>query len=148
MIYLYKYLDNISYWYSLNQQSMSLSPTHSSSIDGKDIKKLLKTGKLFKITILNNSIVFPIMGFILMIGLYINMSFTKPIETLLYGIPNSILFSIFCLYVCNICFIQLFYFYIICLFLKIKINSLNERLIEMNRSKQFMRIRGIFKAFD
>ena len=42
----------------------------------------------------------------------------------------------------------MFYFYIICLYLKIKINSLNDRLIEMNRSKQFMRIRGILKAFD
>ena len=129
-----------------NMMSGLVTPNSIGLIEGKDIKKLLKIGKLFKIIIFNNNIVFPILGFILMFGLY--FSFTKPIETLLYGIPNSMLLSLFVLYVCNICFTQMFYFYIICLYLKIKINSLNERLIEMNRSKQFMRIRGILKAFD
>ena len=43
---------------------------------------------------------------------------------------------------------QIFCFYIICLYLNIKINSLNERLIDMKEKKLFKKIVGILHSFD
>ena len=43
---------------------------------------------------------------------------------------------------------QIMLFYIICLYLKIKINALNESLLEMKRRKRFLRIRETLQSFD
>ena len=81
------------------------------------------------------------------------MEFTSDTnETICYGIPiNSLtLISIYAVY-CSEYYISLsnFYsFHIMSLYLKMKINSLNERLIEMQRRKRFLRIRETLQSFD
>ena len=73
---------------------------------------------------------------------------TKPLEVLFFGIPNVVVFGLFTRYFYNFFLNQLLVFYVICLYLKIKINSLNERLIEMKRRKRFIRIGETLQSFD
>ena len=73
---------------------------------------------------------------------------TNLFDTICYGIPNAIIFPFFMIYLFNFVTYQFLIFYIICLYLNMKINSLNERLLEMQRRKRFIRIREILQSFD
>ena len=69
-------------------------------------------------------------------------------DALTFGLGNGIILALFCHISLRIIVYQFIYFYIMCLYLKIKINSLNERLIEMKRRKRFIRIRETLQSFD
>ena len=123
-----------------------VTPKSIGLTDEQHIRKLIRrTGKLLKFLRLNDSLL-PTMGIIFTIVLYLLR--TTPSEALFYGIPNAIILGFWTLYVTNIFLTQIIYFYIICLYLNIKINSLNERLIQMKKRKQFLRIGEILQSFD
>ena len=57
------------------------------------------------------------------------------VETLVFGVINSILHSLYAYYTFNILLFHGFYFNIICYFIRIKIKVINETLLEKNVSK-------------
>ena len=69
-------------------------------------------------------------------------------DSIYYGLPNGLFLGFNLQLGTNTIVYQYFYFYILCFYLKIKINSLNERLIEMKRRKRFIRIRETLQSFD
>ena len=149
LIYYYNYRNGIKPTFLRVFQMMSglVSPKSLGLTDEQQITKLLNLNKkLLKFLCLNNNWFIPIASGLFMSTLYILR--TNMNEAIFYGIPNSIIFMIYCYYCSNALTYQFLVHYIICLYLKMKINSLNERLIEMKKRKRFIRIRETLQSFD
>ena len=86
------------------------------------------------------------MDFLFIISCYI--FYSNFFEVIFYGIPNAVLFVIWARYSWNIFGYQFMSFYIICLYLKLKINVLNENILLMIEKKRFIRIRETLQSFD
>ena len=133
--------------FSVKDIRQDVSPKSLGLTDEPQIRKLLKFTRIsIKCLYWNNHLCMPISGSLMYFLSY--YFFCSSLEIIIYGIPNSILDFIWCLFVWNIVDIQFVCFYIICLYLKMKINRLNERLIEMKRRKRFIRIRETLQSFD
>ena len=149
LIYYNNYRNGIKPTFLRVFQMMSglVSPKSLGLTDEQQIRRLLKSTKTsLKYVKINNNIILPIMAFNIMITFY---SFnTNLLETLCLGIPNSIIYAICAVYVFNLLIYQVSVFYFLCSYLKMKINSLNERLLEMQRRKRFIRIRETLQSFD
>ena len=149
LIYYYNYRNGIKPTFLRVFQMMSglVSPKSLGLTDEQQIRKLLKrTNILLKFFNLNNEIIVPFFAFIFPLTVY---SFkTELLEIICYGIPNSVILMIWGTYMNNNFSYQFGMNYIICVYLKMKINSLNERLIEMKRRKRFIRIRETLQSFD
>ena len=125
----------------------SVRPISLGLTEEKEIKKLLKTTKRLNIILrFNNDQVLPILCILFVFSFY--LFYCETYETVIYGIPNTVLFIFWGRYYWNSCNFQFMCFYIICSYLKLKINALNERLIEMKRRKRFIRIRETLQSFD
>ena len=149
LIYYYNYRNGIKPTFLRVFQMMSglVSPKSLGLTDEREIKMLLnKTKKLFNFTWWNNNVLMPFSILIVFNGL--NVIHTNSLSLILYGIIHSLLFTIWFLFVSHFIVTQIMCFYIICLYLNIKINALNERLIEMKRRKRFIRIRETLQSFD
>ena len=132
LIYYNNYRNGINPTFLRVFQMMSglVSPKSLGLTDQREIRKLLKTTRIgFKYLEWNNNNVIPIMGFLTVFPIY--LSYTTPLEVTIYGIPNSIITSFWAVYVFKIFVNQFFCFSIICLYLKLKINRLNESLFEI-----------------
>ena len=115
--------------------------------DEKDIIKLTKfTGKLYNFLNFHNE--YPLAFLALVFEPLVYLLYTNLWDTLFYGIPNALLFTIWARYYWNFTLYQFLVFYVICLYLKMKIKWLNERRIEMKRRKRFIRIRETLQSFD
>ena len=124
-----------------------VSPNSLGLSNEREIEMLLnKNKKLFNFTWWNNNVLMPFSILIVFNGL--NAIHTNSVPLIMYGIIHSLLFIIWFLFVSHFVVTQIMCFYIICLYLKIKINALNERLIEMKRRKRFIRIRETLQSFD
>ena len=110
----------------------------------KTLLELTQRTKLF--AHLNSNYLGPITGFIWVIVHYHSANSTYIM--LIYSIPNAFLFSLWSHYWFNAVLNQIFVFHLICLYLKFKINALNESLLEMKRRKRFIRIRETLQSFD
>ena len=149
LIYFYNYKNGIKPTFLLIFLMMSgLIPPKSLGLNNyKEIIKLLKITRYgLKLISWNNQIILPIFGTFCFLGIYSLKC--NVIEMLTFGIINNILIIIWAIYCSNMVTYQIFLFYIICLYLKIKINSLNESLLEMKRRKRFIRIRETLQSFD
>ena len=94
----------------------------------------------------NNDKVLPIIFSIFVPGVY--YIYLTTLEAIIYAIPNTIIILFNARYFWNFIGYQFMMFYIICLYLKIKINALNESLLEMKKRKRFIRIRETLQSFD
>ena len=149
LIYYYNYRNGIKPTFLRVFQMMSglVSPKSIGLTDEVQIRKLLKLTKfLTKYLELNSTRIVPVSPFTFIITIY--MINTNLMETVCYGLPNAINYSILAIYALILISYHVFLQYIICLYLKIKINALNERLIEMKRRKRFIRIRETLQSFD
>ena len=114
----------------------SVAPKDIGLTDEDFIRLLCKrTDKWCQIVRFNNNYVSPVIAWNFSIFLYIVRD--RPIYLLLYGIPNSALITLNTYYFTNIYFFQFLFFLIICLYLKHKINRMNETAKQMIRSKRF-----------
>ena len=149
MIFYYNHKNDVKPTFLILFQVMSgLTPPAKIGLkNDQEIRSLVKTtGKLYKFLKFNNDRFIPIATIAFNLGFY---GFHGSLyDVLVYGIPNTILFDFWTHYVWNMICFQFMSFYIICLYLKFKINSLNESLLEMQRSNRFSRIRETLKAFD
>jgi hypothetical protein len=111
-----------------------VSPKSIGLTNEKQIYKLINlTKKLFFIFELFVEISLPIMAFITSNIIYI-INFSV-MEIIIFGIPNSLLWSLCVYYVFTINVWQVIYFYIICRYIKIKIKELNEKVLKMTKKK-------------
>ena len=149
MIYYYNYRNCIkpTFLRVFQMMSGSVSPKSLGLSDEQQIRKLLKrTKSLVKFLDFHNNRVIPILALVFMLTLYslkTNMN-----EGIFYGIPNALIFMIWINYSTSIVTFQHLILYILCSYLKLKFNSLNERLLEMKRRKRFIRIRETLQSFD
>ena len=149
LIYYYNYRNGIKPTFLRVFQMMSglVSPKSLGLTDGKEVTKLVKTMKrLYWIIRFNTDRVLIFFGPIFTLTIY--FFYGQPYDTIKFGIYNAILLFFWANHYFNLFLYQFFVFYIICLYLKMKINSLNERLIEMKRRKRFIRIRETLQSFD
>ena len=124
-----------------------VSPKSLGLTDEQQITKLLKrTNILLKCLKINNYRILPMIAFTFVTSIY---SFTTNMwETVCYGIPNAIITTIFAIHFNNLITYHLLLHFIICLYTEMKLNAMNERLLEMKRRKRFIRIRETLQSFD
>ena len=149
LIYYYNYRNGIKPTFLRVFQMMSglVSPKSLGLTDEQQIRKLLNRTKfLLKCTKINNKFIFPFTALNVMLTIYSYK--TSLSETVYYGFPNAILSATWVIYFLNSLSYQCLVFYILCLYLKMKINSLNEILLEMKRRKRFIRIRETLQSID
>ena len=101
---------------------------------------------VFKAVFVNNRTILPLIGFGFAFGGYLKVSSLQ--DLVIFGIPNSIFLGYqgFLLY--EIQLYQLSYFYIICCFLKFKINSINAKLLEKKSKTSIAYIVSQLKAMN
>lgn len=121
-----------------------VSPKSIGLTDKKVILDLLKkTDILFKLTKINNNIVSNIFCMVISIIPYIiNCS---PIETIVFGIPNTIFLMIFSYHSYNIFVYLMIHFYILCYYLINKIKSKNNLIMKANNNSKLFKL---FKLLD
>ena len=151
IIYYYNYRNGIKPTFLRVFQMMSglVSPKSLGLTDEQQIRKLVKRTKfMLKCLHFNNHRIFPIIGSFLLMFLYSMNETTNLMEILVYGIPNAIFTMLWAVHMSNFIFYQFLLIFIISSYLKLKINSLNESLLEMKRRKRFIRIRETLQSFD
>ena len=149
LIYYYNHRIGIKPTFLRVFQMMSglISPESLGLTEEKEIRKLLKLTKTsIKFIEMNNNQMSPAITFIFVLIIY--MINTNVKEAICYGIPCAFTIAMLGTYAMNVVNYHTFLQYIICLYLKMKINALNERLNEMKRRKRFIRIRETLQSFD
>jgi len=135
-IYYYIYKNGVkpNYLKVFEMMSGLVSPKSIGLTDKKQIYKLLKlskylffickpiTQKLIPISILTT----------IMIIFFMKCSIT---ETVIFGIPNSLLFTLCSYYMNNINIWQSIYFYITCYYIKIKLKQSNEQISKIKTNR-------------
>ena len=122
------------------------SPQSIGLTNPKEILKFAKQSKLlFQIVYRNNTYIMPFITLI-PVTLFYSLN-TTVFNTIVYGIPNAILFYLWGYYAWNLLLYQLLYFYLICKYIKIKIRALNEKTYQMIKSKNTTNSLNIIKCF-
>ena len=73
---------------------------------------------------------------------------TSLINTILFGLPNTIFFVMLCTYSWNIIIFQIIYFYGLCYYLKQKLNENYNIISQMINKNRFLKIKQIIQTFD
>ena len=149
IIFYYNYKNGIkpTFLYVFQMMSGLVPPKSLGLTNEKHIFKLVTiTKNLVKIISFYTDKIMPAISLLTVNGLYlINGS---PYELIFYGVPNSIVMIFWTHFVWIIILNQFLEFYIICVYFKIKINSLNESLLEMQRKNRFIRIRETLQSIN
>jgi len=137
LIYYYNYKNNIkpNYFKVFEMMSGLVSPKSIGLTNRRKILKLIKLTKfLFFICKFITEKTMPLCAFTLsFVAFFINCSI---MDTMVFGIPSSLLFTWMCYYVFSINIWQVVYLYIICLYIKIKLKELNNEITLMSLSKR------------
>ena len=123
-----------------------VTPYSVGLIDERDIYKLLRYRLVFKVIGYQTKYIEPLIAFM---AQFILVLFNENlINVITFGISLSIQNSIFIYFYNNFLIYQILCLHILCTYLELKLNNLNKRLIEMKKSKRFVRIREILYSFD
>ncbi len=127
LLYFYNYKNGIkpTYLKVFDMMSGLVSPKSIGLTNKQEIYGMIRTTKfLFRIFEWNNNKVIPIIALSLnFLPFAMNCS---TLDTIVFGIPNSVLFA-FCAHnACNINIFQVVYFYLICYYIKIKFEESND----------------------
>jgi hypothetical protein len=137
LIYFYNYMEDIkpTYFKVFEMMSGLISPKSIGLTNKEEIYEMLKVYKiLFKICELNAGKIIPLMGFLLNIIPYaMNCSI---VDTILYGIPHSLLCACVSHHGFTIIVWQVVYYYFICRYLKIKLKKSNELISQTLKKSQ------------
>ena len=129
LIYYYNYKTGVkpTFLYVFEMMSGKLSPKSVGLTDPTIITNLLRITKmLVNIIQFNNQIIIPIFAFIVsMVPIITNFTF---MQTIIFGIPSSLLFIVYAYCAWNVMLYQLAYFHILCFYLKLKIIDINNKL--------------------
>ena len=148
LIYYYNYKNDIKPTFLRIFQMISglISPKSIGLTDEQQIRQLVKITRIVDNFLRLNNKICSLLAFIFVpICYFANCTW---LETLIYGVPNGVVLMLWVHYFWNIIGYQIMMFYIICLYFKLKINGLNESLLEMMKRKGFLRIRETLQSFD
>jgi hypothetical protein len=152
LIYFYNYMEDIkpTYFKVFEMMSGLISPKSIGLTNKEEIYEMLKVYKiLFKICELNAGKIMPLMGFLLNI---IPFAMKCSIgDTILYGIPHSLLYGCGAHYAFTIIVWQVVYYYLICRYLKIKLKKSNELISQTLKKSQktsLLSIERIINSLD
>ena len=147
-IHYYNYRMGIEPTYlSVFEMMSGLVTPHSIGLnDEKSVLKLLKTSRiLFKITRFVQKYNLPFMG---IIGFIPYIIYGDLFDIILFGIPHTIMLSLATYYACRSSLWHLIYFYILCYYMKIKIQSLNENLRKQNINEILNKFHSLHKQIQ
>ena len=85
-------------------------------------------------------------GHILVYTVYV--LFCTPMETLLYGVPNNLLFVSTVYYSSETNLFQVLYFYLICHYLKLRIKAIHKTIEEMIKNKNVLNFGSVLKSLN
>jgi len=146
LIYYFNYKNDIkpNYLKVFEMMSGLVSPKSIGITDEKQILKLIKLTKLsFFICKLIIEKTVPLGAFALsFFAFFINCSI---MDTMIFGIPYSLLFSWMCYYIFSINYWQVVYLHIICYYIKIKLKRLNNQIISKSSSLRKMNSQSVDK---
>ena len=148
-VYYYNHKRGIepSFFRIFQMMSGSITPSSVGLVNEKDVKYLLfVTKKLHKILNFSNEKISVIFLTLLTPSIYLLT--TSKLEYLIFLPLNTIIITMFGLYYVNIVFYQIFYFFIMFIYLNTKIKNLNKKLIQMKCGKRFININAILASFD
>jgi hypothetical protein len=134
ILHYWKYYksESPSYLKPFEMISGLVSPKSIGLINRKDVNQLLKKSKLmFKVSKFSTIIISICAFFLSFVSLIINSSF----ELYLTGFFWALFFTAFEYFVSNIIFTQMTYFYIICLYLKLKLRNANNSITKSFEKK-------------
>ena len=140
-LYYYNYRKGIkpTFLRVFQVMSGSVAPLSVGLNHRRDIRKLLRFKPVFQILVFHYRVLPYVMPFgIVMISYIVNEDLSTAI---IYGVPNALWMGIWISPIFGALFIQFIYFYLICLYLKMKINNLNEIVIQSEKSNNYL---GIF----
>ena len=129
IIYYYNYRNGIKPTFLLIFQMMSgtVAPSAVGLTNWEKTVKMVRQMKLFcRLVSINNQINIPLIAVSITIIVY--LSHTSLINTILYGVPNALLFTIYAYYFWNIVLFQIIYIHFICLYFKIKLRRASDAL--------------------
>jgi hypothetical protein len=151
IIYYYNYTNGMKQTYLKVFEMMSglISPKSIGLTNKEEIYKLMKVSKtMFSLGKSNSQIGLPLMAFLVsFVPFIINCSL---LDIILFGIPQSILFTLCVHYSSSLLFWPVVYFYLICRYIKIKIKEQNDLIAKaivernvINRTKILRSIRNL-----
>ena len=149
MIYYYNYKKGIKPTFLRVFQMIAgtLPPKEIGLTNSADIRRLAKLARTpYKIIRFNNDKLFCILAPSYILPFYLARG--KYWMAVYYGIPNTLYLYWWANMSMNINLLQIFGLYVICHYLKIKINGLKQMLLEMKRLKRFSGIRKILISMD
>jgi hypothetical protein len=146
LIYYYNTKNNINATY-LKVYDMMSGLVSSKSIgltNGEEIYKLIKQSKLlFSFCRCDNQILFPILSFSAnFLPFVLNCS---ALNTIIFGIPHSLLYAIGIHYVCTINVWQFFYFRLICRYINIKFKESNDFVSQLTSRRKLIKWKKILR---
>jgi len=146
LIHYYNYKNDIKQTYLKVFEMMSglVSPKSIGLTNKKEIYKLIKLSKiLFLLSEWNNEILIPLLAFTFnLLPFIMNCSI---LETLGFGIPNSLFFALSLHYSYSTNVWQMVYFYLICHYIKIKFNETNDLISNAFLKRKFMKIKKVLR---
>ena len=124
-----------------------VTPISLGITDEEELANLMKISKrLFKMIKINNGIPISIVVTIFTIGPY--LLYSDAFETIVYGIPHTLLNVISVHYFMNFFCYQILYFYLISKYLKSKLKNNMIFLTEMIEQNKMLRIEEILRSLD
>jgi hypothetical protein len=141
LLYFYNFKNDIepTYFKVFDMMSGLVSPKSIGLTDKQQIYGMVRTTKiLFRICKWNNNKVIPVIAVAINLSPFV-MKYST-LDTILFGIPNSLLLA-FCAHnACNINIFQVVYFYLICRYIKIKFKESNDFVRQKKiNNKNFLR---------
>jgi hypothetical protein len=140
---------NPIYFKVFDVMSGLISPKSIGLTNGEEIYKLIKQSKFwFSFCRCNNQIIGPIFGVSNLLPFVFNCS---ALDTIIFGIPHSLLYAMGIHYVCTINIWQIFYFRLICRYIKIKLKESNDfvsQLISRRKLIKWKQILIIIRNLD
>ena len=146
--YVYKQGVDITFIKLFRMMSGSVTPNSLGLTDQDEIVKFVKISKIiFKMIKINNGTPISIVITIFTIGPY--LLFSDAFETIVYGIPHSVMNVITVHYFMNFFCYQILYFYLISKYVKSKLKNIMKHLSEVIKQNNRMeRIEGILRSLD
>ena len=127
--------------------SGSVAPLSVGLTDNRDIRRLLKHKPIFQLMIIQTRyLTFIITSVVIMTCFILNEDLSTIVN---YGVLHSLLYAIFVHHFSAELLTQIFYCYIICVYLKLKIRNLNKIfIIGIKQNKNISGIQRILEKFD
>ena len=103
---------------------------------------------VFKAVYINNRSFLPMVGFLASFSGYLLVHYGSIFDLVIFGIPNSAYLALLAFVIYDIQLYQMSYFYLICVYLKMKLQSINAKLLEKKSKTSIAYIVSQLKAMN